>query len=102
MQVTGQQHLVLAPSPDDIMELDDEHAISQRPHHYAFRTTFLQAALKRLACVNTRSLPRTEQSPELQEAGPSLRETSSRSTARRRQRRLRLVGTSLRASIRSL
>lgn len=56
VQMTGEQHMVLAPTPDDLIELADEFPISQRPGHYSFRTTFLQAALERLACVQTGGL----------------------------------------------
>lgn len=53
MQVTGLDHMALAASLDDVVELDDENAISQRPNHYSFRTDFLRAALDRLSCVQT-------------------------------------------------
>ena len=53
LQVTGLDHMALAASPEDVVELDDENAISQRPNHYSFRTDFLRAALERLSCVQT-------------------------------------------------
>ena len=57
LQVTGMDHMALAASPDDVIELDDENAISQRPNHYTFRTDFLRAALDRLQCVQTGEPP---------------------------------------------
>ena len=80
---------MLAPSPEDLVELGDEHAISQRPNHYTFRTTFLRAALDRLACVQTGGY---------RDPAPGPRDVSARTTVRRRQRRLRLSGATLRYS----